>query len=139
MLHEASRASSGFKDACILGSTWLRQRGFGTGIRNGGFGPFELAATTSLMLQARSKETPVFSVGYSGYQLFKTLLQFLVLRDLAREPLFLFVDHTEYLGFHRSDTPLLFDGKTSLNLLYKMSAWSYQEVSLVNQASLSLH
>ena len=129
LLDWASTVSNGFRGACILGATWLHQRGFGTGIRQGGFGAFELAATLSLLLQTGLRGKPILSVGYSSYQLFKALLQFLVSRDLAREPLLLFVDHMKYSGVPKSDTPLLFDGKRSLNLLYKMTAFSYNEVS----------
>ena len=131
LLHDTSIVVNGFQNACILGATWLRQRGLGTGIRQGGFGAFELAAMISLLLQTGPKEKPILSVGYSSYQLFKALLQFLVSRDLAHEPLLLFVDHTKYSGLPRSDTPLLFDGKRSMNLLYKMSSWSYNEVNSI--------
>ena len=136
ILHGASNQCAGFKDACILGTVWLRQRGFGTGLRRCGFGAFELAASLALLIRGGgSNGQPIFSIGYSSYQLFKALLQFLATRDLVREPVLVLLDSIKAPSVMDLGVPLLFDGTGSLNILYKMTPWSYNMVSLAETLS----
>ncbi|KAI9797879.1 MAG: hypothetical protein M1833_005079 [Piccolia ochrophora] len=126
VLFEASTVCRSYKDACILGRIWLRQRGFGSGIARGGFGPFEWAALTALLLQGGGpKGQRLLSPGYSSYQLFKSMLQFLSTRDLTKKPL---VFRTMESDIATTDSPTFFDGVRGMNLLYKMSPWSYTMV-----------
>lgn len=69
---------------------------------------------------------PVLSTGYSSYQLFKATLQFLAARDLVQSPLLF---QSNYDIQSKSDTPLLFDGPRGLNVLFKMTQWSYAMVN----------
>lgn len=136
LLHRASNQCTGFEDACILGTVWLSQRGFGTGLRRCGFGAFELAASLALLMRSGGpKGRPIFSIGHSSYQLFKALLQFLATRDLVREPIFLFLNPIKTLPATDLGVPLLFDGTGSLNILYKMTPWSYNMVSAAETLS----
>ncbi|PYI26556.1 Nrap protein [Aspergillus indologenus CBS 114.80] len=115
------RRCESFKDACILGRAWLQQRGFGSSYRSGGLGGFEWTALMSLLLDGGGPNgKPVLLKSYSSYQLFKATLQFLAGRDLTN-PLALFTADLSFPG----GSPVLYDGKRGLNILYKMTLWSY--------------
>ena len=127
LLHGAAAKCEAFKDACILGRLWLRQRGFAGSIERGGFGHFEWATLMALLLHGegpsrRSRLRPE----YSNHQLFKAMLQFLATRDLVVKPLFARNEAQRTLSV---DGPLIFDGETNLNILFKMTRWQYQRVS----------
>ncbi|WEW60372.1 U3 snoRNP protein [Emydomyces testavorans] len=125
LLHGATIKCPAFRDACILGRTWLRQRGFGTAVGRGGFGHFEWAVITALLLETGAGNgKPLFSITYNAYQIFKAMIQFLGGRDLTM-PYVLFSAELAH-KIHPSNHPILFDGKQGINLLYKMTIWSYQ-------------
>ncbi|RAL08421.1 rRNA-processing protein UTP22 [Aspergillus homomorphus CBS 101889] len=120
-LYSSIRKCESFKDACILGRTWLRQRGFGSSYQSGGLGGFEWTALMSLLLEGGGPNgKPVLLKSYSSYQLFKATLQFLAGRDLT-SPLAMFATDLSFPG----ESPVLYDGKRGLNILYKMTPWSY--------------
>ncbi|EXJ95689.1 hypothetical protein A1O1_00812 [Capronia coronata CBS 617.96] len=125
--------SPAFDDACRIGQIWLRQRGFSSSARSGGFGWREWCFMCALFLSGGGhRGHPLFSKQYSSLQFFKAVLQILAGRDL-RDPMVL---NTASLEIPRSEYPVLFDGKTGVNVLYKMSPWSYQ--SLRHHAQISL-
>lgn len=125
LLHGAVTRCPAFRDACILGRTWLRQRGFGTSIVRGGFGHFEWAIVIALLLETgASNGKPLLSTNYNSYQLFKATMQFLSGKDLLT-PFVLFSSEVKQ-SFPSSSHPTFFDGKRGVNLLYKMSTCSYQ-------------
>ncbi|KIX07157.1 uncharacterized protein Z518_01810 [Rhinocladiella mackenziei CBS 650.93] len=129
-----STKSPAFNDACRLGQLWLRQRGFSSSTRFGGFGFLEWSLTCALLLRGGGhRDHPLFSKQYSGLQLFKAMLQVLAGRDL-RDPMVL---NGSSLDIPRSELPVLFDGKTGVNILYKMSPWSYQSLRHYAQVSLA--
>ena len=134
LLHASSTKSDAYRDACVLGRIWLRQRGFGGEICKGGFGNFEWAAMMALLLQPNLGPAPL-SLGYSSYQLFKAALQFLANKDLMKTP-YLF-QASNITSPKNVPCPLLFDGPRNLNLLFKMTPWSYarlkQEAKLTVQ------
>ena len=133
-LYDSSLRSGAFNDACVLGSIWLGQRGFGSNLSSGGFGHFEWACSMALLLYGGGENgRAVLSEGYSSYQLFKDLLQYFASKDLRKCPTFIFSN-----PFHvdTKQTPLLFDGARGLNVLFKMSTWSYS--SLMHAASTTL-
>ena len=68
---------------------------------------------------------PILSKGYSSIQLLKAVLQFLTTRDLIASPLVL---HAAGFNVAEAMNPVLFDGSRGINLLYKMTASSYQTV-----------
>ncbi|KAF2199765.1 Nrap protein [Delitschia confertaspora ATCC 74209] len=124
LLHSSSSNCDSYKDACILGRVWLRQRGFSSRLRKGGFGNFEWAAMIALLLQSNHGAGPSpLSPGYSSYQLFKATLQFLANKDLLKTP-YLFQASDVQAPKHDS-APFFFDGPRNLNILYKMTPWSY--------------
>ena len=128
-LHASSLQSDGFSNACQLGSVWLRQRGLSPE-----FGPFEWACTMALLMQGGgTRGRPILSRGYDGFQLFKAMLQYLSLRNLVANPVFV---HSEEIALVNLGRPVLFDGKRGMNILFKMTPWSY--AALTHEASVTL-
>jgi U3 small nucleolar RNA-associated protein 22 len=133
LLHKASLNCEAFRDVCLLGRTWLRQRGFGSAMASGGFGGFEFSAVCALLLHRGGPNGgPALSSKYNTLQLFKAVLQFLAGKDLT-EPMIL---NAADLKMANTDYPVLFDGTTGTNVLLKMTPWSYQ--LLRHEARLSL-
>ncbi|KAF7504122.1 hypothetical protein GJ744_002691 [Endocarpon pusillum] len=123
LLERTSTYCEAFRDVCCLGRLWLRQRGFGGSVARGGFGPFEWSIVCALLLQSGgSNGRPALSPRYSCLQLFKAILQFLAAKDLT-DPLLL---NGATCEIPKSDSPVLFDGAGQINLLFKMTCWSYQ-------------
>jgi U3 small nucleolar RNA-associated protein 22 len=136
LLCSALKSSDDFKDACILGRIWLRQRGFGSRISNGGFGSFEWAALTALLLKVGGpKGNSILSPRYSSYQMFKAILQFLSANDLVSNPIV--YEMADFVVFKMSG-PMLYDGQRGQNILYKMTPWSYYLLREEARASLSM-
>ena len=128
-LNASSLQSDGFSNACQLGSVWLRQRGLSPD-----FGPFEWACTIALLMQGGgTRGRPILSRGYDGFQLFKAMLQYLSLRNLVANPVFV---HSDKIPLVNLDRPVLFDGKRGMNILFKMTPWSY--AALKHEASVTL-
>ncbi|KAL8798548.1 MAG: hypothetical protein Q9182_006581 [Xanthomendoza sp. 2 TL-2023] len=133
-LHQASVRSAAFPDACMLGAVWLHQRGFGSSKSTGGFGQFEWATMISLLMQDGERTgRPVLSTGYSSYQLFRATLLFLSTTDLQSSPM---IVRSASFKLTHSKSPMLFDGSRGLNILFKMSRWSYDLLRLEAQTSL---
>ncbi|KAF1825052.1 Nrap protein [Dissoconium aciculare CBS 342.82] len=125
LVHTAKKNCEDFTDTCLLGATWLRQRGFGSSVSNGGFGNFEWAAMLALCLQGGGPNNkPLLSNGYSSYQLFKALLQLFVVKDFSKQPLIIGLTNETPKSLHNS--PVVWDGEHAHNLLYKMQQWSYK-------------
>lgn len=121
-IYSASRRCEAFRDACVLGRTWLRQRGFESSFQSGGFGGFEWTALMSLLFEGGGPNgKPILLPSYSSYQLFKATIQFLAGRNLS-EPLLFFASDVPL----PPGGPVLYDGKRGLNLLYKTMPWSYE-------------
>ncbi|CAG8132444.1 unnamed protein product [Penicillium olsonii] len=130
-IYSASQKCESFKDACILGRTWLHQRGFRTAFQNGGFGGFEWTVLLSLLFEGGGPAgQPVLLPSYSCYQIFKATVQFLAGRDLTTP---LFFNHEVSVP---SGVPVVYDGRRGLNILYKMTSWSY--ATLRHEASTTL-
>lgn len=131
-LHSTGQKCESFRDASILGRTWLQQRGFSTSFQNGGFGGFEWAALCSLLFEGGGPSgQPILLRSYSSYQIFKAALQFIAGRDLTT-PLLLFANDIPV----PDEGPVLYDGRRGLNILYKMTPWSY--ATLRHEASVTL-
>ncbi|KAG0124810.1 Nrap protein [Tuber indicum] len=135
-LHDISSEAKVFKDACLLGRTWLRQRGFSSNINQGGFGHAEWSILMSLLLKGGgNKGSSVLAKGYSSYQMFKAMLQFLATRDLIVNPL-LFDVESECPRWPNG--PNVFDGKIGLNILFKMTEWGYRLLKREAEITLKL-
>lgn len=137
LLHAASSSCEAFKDACLLGRVWLRQHGFTSGASSGGFGNFEWAALIAILLKTGGGSgKPLLSSGYSSYQLFKATLQYLAAKDLVKQPAVLQADHVKLMS--EDGQPILFDGPRGQNVLYKMTAWSYQHLRVEAKTTLQM-
>ncbi|KAI9685275.1 MAG: hypothetical protein M1822_004648 [Bathelium mastoideum] len=123
-VHSMSAKSDSFKDACLLGRIWLRQRGFGSSL-SGGFGNFEWVTVMALLLQTDlPRGVTKLSPGFDGFQMFKATLQFLASRNLHKQPLW--YQSEGFATPSYNDGPVLFDGIRGINILYKMTASSYR-------------
>lgn len=131
-LHSTGQKCESFRDATILGRTWLQQRGFQTSFQSGGFGGFEWAALVSLLFEGGGPSgQPILLRSYSSYQIFKATLQFIAGRDLST-PLLLFASDISI----PEGSPVLYDGRRGVNILYKMTPWSYE--ALRHEATVTL-
>lgn len=137
LLHATGSKSEAFKDACVLGRIWLKQRGFATSIRKGGFGNFEWATLMALLLQPNTDiGSQSLSSGYSSYQLFKATLQFLVRHNLAKKA---FVMQANNIIIPKNEhAPVFFDGARNQNILFKMTHWSYSRLQAEAKATIDM-
>jgi U3 small nucleolar RNA-associated protein 22 len=134
LLHQSSKEVEGFADCCVLGQIWLRQRGLGGTISTGGFGQFEWAAMTALLLQGGGLEgQSILSSNYSSHQLFKAMVQYLANNNLVQKPV---IFQAPGIFFPITDIPMFYDGPRGQNILFKMTAWSY--ALLFEEAKISL-
>lgn len=131
-IYSSAQKCDSFRDACILGRTWLQQRGFQTNFQNGGFGGFEWTALISLLFECGGPNgQPILLRSYSSYQIFKATMQFIAGRDLTT-PLLAFATDVSV----PDGGPTLYDGRSGLNILYKMTSWSY--AALRHEATFTL-
>ena len=134
LLHRASLSSPAFVDACLLGSIWLRQRGVGSSIEAGGFGQFEWACILAVLIGGRGQGgKPRVSVSDSSLRLFKAMMNFLALEDLAS-----IFGGTE--AQDRDSEPIeaanFVIGKGRFNVLFKTMPWAI--LSIRSEAKLTL-
>ena len=138
LIHSASTSCPGFKDACLLGGTWLRQRGFGTSISAGGFGRFEWSALMALMLQGGGANgKPMLSAGYSSYQLFKGTMQVLGMKNLSKQALLIGSPDTN-ITVAGDGRPMVWDAARSHSLLHKATPWAYALLRKEARTTLSM-
>lgn len=124
VLARARTQCASFADACILGRTWLEQRGFGSSVSKGGYGHFEWAIMMAILLQTGGRNgKPALSSSLSSAELFKATVQFLASTDFVKKP---FVFGTSQRGNEviKEAGPVMLDVDTELNILFKMSPWS---------------
>ena len=137
LLHGAAKNCESFRDACLLGSTWLRQRGFGSAIHAGGFGNFEWSTLIAVLLQGGGPAgRPILNEAYSSYQLFKATVQLLAMREFCKQPLVISADGVAP-EFSSSTQPIVWDATRQHNILYKMAPWSYRVLRQEARSTLS--
>ncbi|KZZ90941.1 pre-rRNA processing protein Utp22 [Ascosphaera apis ARSEF 7405] len=123
LMYSATKKCVAYRDACLLGQTWLKQRGLCSSLSLGGFGNFEWAVVVALLMEGGGPNgKPIISPSYSSYQIFKATVQFLASRDLTRP---LQIPSSRKVSFPATGSPVLYDGVRGLNVLYKMTPWSY--------------
>ncbi|SCV04635.1 LANO_0G11408g1_1 [Lachancea nothofagi CBS 11611] len=142
-LYKTKKQTEAFKDACMLGKLWLKQRGFSSKSAHsgglGGFGSFEFATLMSALLCGGGVNgNKILLHGFSSYQLFKGVMKYLATMDLCSQGHLQFYSDlspssnlptSRYLaeGFQ---TPTIFDKTTKVNILTKMSVRSYQALQI---------
>ncbi|KAK6204359.1 Nrap protein [Scheffersomyces amazonensis] len=141
-LYTTKKSTEAFKDACILGRLWLKQRGFGSSINEGGFGHFEFAILMSALLNGGGLNgNKILLHGFSSYQLFKGVIKYLATMDLSSG----YLSFSSLIGENITskydsagfNVPTIFDKNIKLNILWKMTQSTYQ--NLQDQAQESLH
>ncbi|KAI0104236.1 Nrap protein [Nemania sp. FL0031] len=136
LLHRTSNTCATFKDACILGRTWLQQRGFGGNVAEGGFGHFHWAVLMALLLQTGGRKgEPILSPSLHASQLFKATLQYLASSNLQKKAIVLGSSTTGPEGVRQAG-PVLYDSAREINILFNMTTWS--AFMLNEHAKLSL-
>ncbi|GAP89879.1 putative nrap protein [Rosellinia necatrix] len=136
LLHRTSNTCAAFKAACILGRTWLQQRGFGGDVADGGFGHFHWAVLTALLLQTGGRKgEPILSPALHASQLFKATLQYLASSNLHKKTIILGPSTTTPEAVRQAG-PVLYDSARELNILFNMTTWS--AFMLNEHAKLSL-
>ncbi|KAI0188835.1 pre-rRNA processing protein utp22 [Astrocystis sublimbata] len=136
LLHRASSTCASFKDACILGRTWLQQRGFGGDVAEGGFGHFHWAVLMALLLQTGGrKDEPILSSSLHASQLFKATVQYLASSNLHKKAVILGSSPAAPETLRQSG-PVLYDSARDVNVLFNMTSWS--AFMLNEHAKLSL-
>ncbi|KAF2971965.1 hypothetical protein GQX73_g1516 [Xylaria multiplex] len=136
LLHRTSNTCASFKDACILGRTWLQQRGFGGDITDGGFGHFHWAVLMALLLQTGGRKgEPLLSSSLHASQLFKATLQYLASSNLHKKVVILGPNMTSP-EVVRQTGPILYDSVREINILFNMTTCS--AFMLNEHAKLSL-
>ncbi|KAG5421330.1 UTP22 [Candida metapsilosis] len=132
-LYSMKKSTESFKDACILGRLWLQQRGFNSTLSGGGFGHFEFAILLSALLHGGGLNgNKILLSGFSSYQLFKGAIKYLATMDLDSGYLSFSSEIGESVpakykteGFN---VPTIFDKNTKINILWKMTVSSYEEL-----------
>ncbi|KAK4653653.1 U3 snoRNP protein [Podospora pseudocomata] len=124
LLRQTEKKCAAFKKACILGRTWLQQRGFGGDISKGGFGHFEWSVLLALLLQGGQRMGhAALSTSLSATQLFKAQVQFLSVMNFSEKPCVLGAENVD-LEEHIESGPILYDYSRGLNVAFKMGHWS---------------
>ena len=134
--HEILKATqadtTGFQPACILLALWLRQRGYETGLHDGGFGAIEVCLLLALMLRSKvlinRQHLCELRKELGALQLFRQVIKFLADFDLMQSPAVVQGNPNMANRLAKGYVPTFFDGKSGLNLLYKMSQSSYEKV-----------
>lgn len=124
VIRQAEKTCPAFRDACMLGRVWLQQRGMAASISKGGFGHFEWALLTALLLQGGGRKgMAALSPSLSSTQIFKALIQYLAAADFTKKPI-IFGAHKHGVQSAKETGPVIFDTLRQLNVAYKMSTWS---------------
>ncbi|ODV58785.1 rRNA-processing protein UTP22 [Ascoidea rubescens DSM 1968] len=144
-IYKTQKLTDSFKEAANLGRIWLTKKGFLSGsISNGGFGNFEFTMLMALLLNGGGQENnKILLFGFSSYQLFKGIIKYLATQDLLTNGHLIFSSTTNdkiYCKYNNNEgfnVPTIFDKFTKLNILWKMSNYSYN--LLRHEAILTLN
>ncbi|QIX00581.1 hypothetical protein AMS68_006098 [Peltaster fructicola] len=137
LLHKTSTTCEAYKDACSLGSTWLRQRGFRATSRKGGIASFEWSALLALLLTSGGPNgRAVLSERWDSMQLFKATLQFLATRDLVKQPVI--IGDGTLLDSTSLELPIVWDAVRAHNIFHKLQIWSYKKLQIEAKLTLTM-
>ena len=135
-LYKTKKQTESFNEACILGRLWLQQRGFSSNMAHsgslGGFGTFEFSTLMAALLHGGGiNGNKIVLHGFSSYQLFKGVIQYLATMDLCNDGyLQFFSDNDSDLSskyiMEGFQTPTIYDKSTKVNILSKMTISSYE-------------
>lgn len=135
LVDDATARVPAFAEACRIGQHWLHQRRFDSAIQGGGFGRREWIEMCALLFQAGGhRDQALFSERYSVVQLFKAMLQVLATRDLTRP----WIVRGHFVEHPVSEGPVFYDCKTGVNILHKMTSFSYASLRSHARSSLQI-
>lgn len=142
-LYSMKKSTESFREACILGRLWLQQRGFSSTFGGGGFGHFEFAILLSALLHGGGMNgNKILLSGFSSYQLFKGAIKYLATMDLNSGYLSFSSEIGELIpAKYKADgfnVPTIFDKNTKINVLWKMTIASYEELRIKATQTLDL-
>ncbi|KAI4597846.1 hypothetical protein KJ359_004123 [Pestalotiopsis sp. 9143b] len=123
LVNGAAKSCGSFKEACMLGRLWLQQRGLDSTLSGGGFGHFEWAVLTALLLKSGGRKgEPVLSSSLNASQMFKAVIQYLAGTNFQKKPIV--IGSLASADGIRQAGPILYDAAREHNLLFKMTPWS---------------
>lgn len=126
-------SASGLKDGVALLKVWLRQRELDKGL--GGFSGFLVSMLVAFLVSTRKIHTTM-----SGYQVLRSVLQFLATTDLTSNGISLCLSSDPSLpalaDFHRAFPVVFLDISGRLNLCADVTASTYHQVQ--HEARLSM-
>nr|XP_004658431.2 nucleolar protein 6 [Jaculus jaculus] len=135
MLSTGLGSAQGLKDGVALLKVWLRQRELDKGL--GGFNGFLISMLVTFLVSTR-KIHPTMS----GYQVLRSVLQFLVTTDLTVNGISLCVSSDPSLpalaDFHQVFPVVFLDSSGLLNLCADVTASTYHQVQHEAQLSMAL-
>lgn len=136
-LHRASIECPEFNAACKLGRLWLHQRAISSPSVTGGFGHFEWAMLTAVLLYGNGADTHTLLKGYSSYQLFKGVIQFISSVNLLENDLVFSARKGETFAvkINKSTSPCFMDKDYNINIFSNLSKTNYG--ILVHEASIT--
>ncbi|XP_023571830.1 nucleolar protein 6 isoform X2 [Octodon degus] len=125
-------SAQGLKDGVTLLKVWLRQRELNTGL--GGFNGFLISMLVAFLVSTRKIHTTM-----SGYQVLRSVLQFLATTDLTINGISLCLSTDPSLptlaDFHQAFPVVFLDSSGRLNLCADVTASTYHQVQ--HEARLS--
>ncbi|KAB1252201.1 Nucleolar protein 6 [Camelus dromedarius] len=129
-------SASGLKDGVALLKVWLRQRELDKGL--GGFSGFLVSMLVAFLVSTRKIHTTM-----SGYQVLRSILQFLATTDLTVNGISLCFSSDPSLpalaDFHQVFPVVFLDSSGRLNLCADVTASTYRQVPVVqHEAQLSM-
>ncbi|XP_007948870.2 nucleolar protein 6 [Orycteropus afer afer] len=126
-------SASGLKDGVALLKVWLRQRELDKGL--GGFSGFLVSMLVTFLVSTRKIHTTM-----SGYQVLRSVLQFLATTDLTVNGISLCLSSDPSLpalaDFHQAFSVVFLDSSGRLNLCADVTASTYHQVQ--HEARLSM-
>ncbi|XP_072815347.1 nucleolar protein 6 isoform X2 [Vicugna pacos] len=128
-------SASGLKDGVALLKVWLRQRELDKGL--GGFSGFLVSMLVAFLVSTRKIHTTM-----SGYQVLRSILQFLATTDLTVNGVSLCFSSDPSLpalaDFHQAFPVVFLDSSGRLNLCADVTASTYRQVQHEAQLSMVL-
>ncbi|XP_027625610.1 nucleolar protein 6 isoform X2 [Tupaia chinensis] len=128
-------SASGLKDGVALLKVWLRQRQLDKGL--GGFNGFLMSMLVAFLVSTRKIHTTM-----SGYQVLRSVFQFLATTDLAVNGISLCLSLDPSLpalaDFHQAFPVVFLDSSGRLNLCADVTASTYHQVQHEARLSMAL-
>ncbi|KAI9319103.1 Nrap protein [Dichotomocladium elegans] len=131
-LYQHSKSCEAFKDAVILGRTWLHQRGLEAGQSGSGFSTFLFAMIMGYLLQGGlASGGRKLSTAHSSYQLLRGTIDFLGSHNFQNEPIMIGTsNHPEFAAerFKENYEVVIVDPTGTVNMAAHMTKSSLDQL-----------